>query len=236
MGMTPEIRNGIFKGESGGDMNALFGFSNRDGGQFSNVRLTDMTVDQALEFSKPSGPYAQWVKGQVGRVATPMGGYQIVGTTLRAAKKALGLSGSEVMTDDLQHRLGDWIYAAQGTGAWEGYAGPSNDPIAPIVGQRGGGEASRPATDQNPARLAYAYANGRMTPEDAALYERGVQDGYFPAVQKRKDVNIPKTGELETYAVATQRRKPPMIFQPTQALIATNATPLTNMPGLKGFS
>lgn len=118
------IRNGIFAGESGGDYNALFGFQNRKGGKFSRVRLTEMTVDEALAFADPSGPYGQWVKTQVGRVATPMGAYQIVGTTLRAAKNAMGLQGDELMTPELQEKIAHWIYRTQGTDAWEGYRGP----------------------------------------------------------------------------------------------------------------
>lgn len=120
----PSIRAGIFAGESGGDYDALFGYANRPGGRFADKRLRDMTVDQALEFSNPRGEYAQWVKGKIGRVATPMGGYQIVGTTLRAAKDALGLTGNERMDEATQDRLGQWILANQGTGAWEGYKGP----------------------------------------------------------------------------------------------------------------
>jgi len=115
------IRSNIFAGESGGDYDALYGYSNRPGRQFENTRLTDMTVDQALSFSNTSGPYAQWVKGQVGRVATPMGAYQVVGTTLRDAKRGLGLRGDEKMTPDMQDKIGQWIYQTQGTGAWEGY-------------------------------------------------------------------------------------------------------------------
>lgn len=115
------IRQNIFAGESGGDYDALFGYSNRPGRQFEGTRLTDMTVDQALNFANPSGAYGQWVKGQVGRVATPMGAYQVVGTTLRDAKRGLGLRGDEKMTPDLQDRIGRWIYETQGTGAWEGY-------------------------------------------------------------------------------------------------------------------
>ncbi len=131
-----QVRNGIFAGESGGDYNALFGFSNRAGGRYSNVRLTDMTVDQALQFASPSGDYGQHVKGQIGRVATPMGAYQVVGTTLKAAKDALGLTGNERMTPELQDMIGKWIYANQGTGAWEGYKGP-RDSFTPV----GGGNA-----------------------------------------------------------------------------------------------
>ena len=130
MVQDPRIRAGIFAGESGGDYNALFGFSNRPGRHFSNIRLTDMTVDEAINFSNPRGPYAQWVKSQIGRVATPMGGYQIVGTTLRAAKKALGLTGNERMDEATQNRLGQWILENQGTGAWEGYRGPRTPGIS----------------------------------------------------------------------------------------------------------
>ena len=123
--MSPQewsrIQQGIFAGESGGDYGALFGYQNRPNGRFSGVDLTKMTVDQALDFANPSGPYGQYVKGQVGRVATPMGAYQIVGTTLRAAKEGLGLRGDEVLTPAMQDKLGQWIYKTQGTGAWEGY-------------------------------------------------------------------------------------------------------------------
>lgn len=136
-----QIRNGIFAGESGGDYNALFAFSNRDGGPFADVKLTEMTVDQAIAFSDPNGKYAQWVKQKIGRVATPMGAYQIVGKTLRAAKKGLGLKGDELMTADLQERLGQYIYRIQGTGAWEGYRGP-RDSFTPSDGGSFQGVAS----------------------------------------------------------------------------------------------
>lgn len=116
------IRAGIFAGESGGDMNALFGYSNRPGGRFEGVRVTDMTVDEALTFSDPSGEYGQWVASQNnGTVATPMGGFQVVGSTLRAAKEGLGLTGSEKLTPEMQDQIGQWIFKTQGTAAWVGY-------------------------------------------------------------------------------------------------------------------
>jgi hypothetical protein len=124
MATWADIQRGIFAGESGGDYGALFNYQNRPSGRFSNVDLTQMTVDEALQFADPSGPYAQYVKGQVGRVATPMGAYQVVGSTLRSAKEGLGLTGNERMTPELQDRIGQFIYKTQGTGAWEGYKGP----------------------------------------------------------------------------------------------------------------
>lgn len=146
--MDPRIRNGIFAGESGGDYNALFGFSNRNGGPFSHVRVSDMTLDQAIEFSDPNGPYAQWVKSQIGRVATPMGGYQVVGSTLRDMKNRMGLTGQERFTPALQDAIGSEIYKTQGIGAWEGYKGPS-DTIQ--VSSKGGGPAD-PYAPENAIR------------------------------------------------------------------------------------
>lgn len=125
-----ELKRNVFPGESGGDYNALFGYANRPGGQFAGTNLTDMTVDQALQFASPSGPYGQSVKGQIGRVATPMGAWQVVGTTLKAAKQGLGLTGSEKMTPELQDAIGMWIYQNQGPVAWEGW------------GKGGGGSSS----------------------------------------------------------------------------------------------
>ena len=123
--MTPfeRLKTSIFATESGGDYNALYNYANRAGNPFAGFNLTGMTVDEALEFASPSGPYAQYVKGQVGRVATPMGAYQVVGSTLAEAKKGLGLTGSEMMTEDLQDKIGQWIYKTQGPSAWEGLKG-----------------------------------------------------------------------------------------------------------------
>ena len=133
MAMTiDELRRNVFPGESGGDYNALFGYANRPGGQFAGTNLTDMTVNEALQFSDPSGPYAQSVKGQIGRVATPMGAYQVVGTTLRAAMNGLGLTGNERMTPELQDQIGMWIYQNQGPQAWEAWG-------------KGGGSSPQPS-------------------------------------------------------------------------------------------
>lgn len=123
--LSPEFRAavpGIWNGESGGDYDALYGYSNREGGAFAGTKLTDMTVDQALAFANPDGEYGKWVAGQNnGTVATPMGAYQVVGGTLADAKKGLGLTGTEKMTPELQDRIGQYIHDTQGTSAWVGY-------------------------------------------------------------------------------------------------------------------
>ena len=116
-----ELKANVFPGESGGDYNALFGYANRPGGKFEGVNLTDMTVDEVIEFTDPKGPYGQWVKGQIGRVATPTGAFQTVGTTLKDAVRGLGLTGDEPYNEATQDAIGMWIYENQGPEAWEGW-------------------------------------------------------------------------------------------------------------------
>jgi hypothetical protein len=188
------IRGGIFAGESGGDYEALFGYSNRAGGPFDSVKLTDMTVDQAIAFSNPNGPYAQWVKGQVGHVATPMGAYQIVGKTLKSAKRGLGLTGNEIMTPALQEKLGQWIYRRQGTAAWEGYRGPradwTPDRSQTSRGYTGGGQVR--AGDDITIDVKYEVvdasflkrASGDLQPRDRS---RGASDAWISDTAARLD-------------------------------------------------
>jgi hypothetical protein len=116
----------IFPGESGGDYDALFGHAQRPGGQFAGVKPTDMTVAEVLEFSDPSGPYGKYVAANNGgTVSTPIGGYQVINTTLKGAVDALGLTGNEKFTPELQDRIGEYIYNTQGPDAWEGWGNGS---------------------------------------------------------------------------------------------------------------
>jgi|TARA_B100000035_G_scaffold97894_1_gene83039 hypothetical protein len=111
----------IFKGESGGDYDALFGYQNRPNGAFAGIKVSEMPVGDVIRFTSPTGKYGQYVKGQVGRVATPVGAYQVVGTTLRDAVKALGIDPEQKFDKATQDKIGQYILKTQGTGAWEGY-------------------------------------------------------------------------------------------------------------------
>jgi hypothetical protein len=124
------IKKDIFRGESGGDYDALFNYQNRPGGLFDDIKVSEMTVDQALNFASPQSGYGNYVKmaNPENVYATPMGAYQVVGNTLKMAKKGLGLSGDETMTPALQDRIGKYIYDVQGTDAWAGYQGPRHGP------------------------------------------------------------------------------------------------------------
>ena len=91
--------------EGGGDYNTLFGFSNREGNKFSSANITEKTLGELYEFTKGTGEYGQWVKGQVGRVATPLGRYQFVGTTLKAVAEKMGLPDNTVFSPQVQDAI-----------------------------------------------------------------------------------------------------------------------------------
>lgn len=187
MVFDPRIRAGIFAGESGGDYDALFGFSNRPGGRFSNIKLTDMTVDQAIQFAKPGGEYANYVKGIKGYVATPMGGYQIVGDTLKDAKGWAKLTGAEKMSADIQDKLGQAILEQQGTGAWEGYRGP-RDPSS--VKAKGPASASRMTASAATNKTPMAQQKPALSkPGQASISPAPVKDWAPTVVVKTEPVS-----------------------------------------------
>lgn len=105
-------------------------------------------------------------------------------------------------------------------------------------GQGGGAAQSGQATDRATApagniyaRLAMAYANGKMTPEDEAIYERGMAEGVFPKAEKSKPAAMPDP--LAIYAQTAMRpREQQTPFQPLQVAAVQNATPLQRFPGI----
>jgi hypothetical protein len=108
MSMSPSSRNWvdlIDKTEGGGSYSTLFGHSQKD--RFKGVDVSKMTIGQLKSFADPDGAYGQWVKGQVGRVATPMGRYQFVGSTLFKVANELGLNDDVRFSPQIQDKMFD---------------------------------------------------------------------------------------------------------------------------------
>lgn len=135
----------IERNESGGgsdQYDTLYGHRNRQNG----VRVSNMTIGQASEFAAPNGEYGQSVNSEIGRVATPMGKFQIVGTTLRGIQSDLGLPDDVPFSPAVQEQMG--LYLAQqrvnGTrtreamreglrNEWEGFGNLSNGELDQII-------------------------------------------------------------------------------------------------------
>lgn len=89
------------------------------------------------------------------------------------------------------------------------------------------------AAPQNPyERLAYAYANGKMTPEDAAIYERGMGEGVFPKAQQSQPRAMPNPLDAYAAQIEQRRSRQPLQLQPLQMAAIQNATPLQKFPGI----
>lgn len=101
------------KVEAGG-YDTLFGNAEKTSKDFKGVKITDMSIGELIEFTKPSGPYGKWVKPRLpkdteayqrGLTSTPLGKYQIVGTTLRKLVKDYGWSLDDKFTKKVQDRM-----------------------------------------------------------------------------------------------------------------------------------
>lgn len=78
---------------------------------FKGTQVSTMTLGELYDFSKPSGEYGKYVKPRLGKqteayrrglTSTPMGKYQIVGTTLRDVAKRMGLPPETVFNKKTQ--------------------------------------------------------------------------------------------------------------------------------------
>jgi hypothetical protein len=201
------LQNNVFAGESGGDYNALYGYANRGSGPFGGVNVTDMTINQVLDFTDPRGPYAQSVKGQIGRVATPTGAYQVVGSTLRDAVRGLGLTGNERYDAATQDRIGQWIYENQGPQAWEGWGktggGGGNTSLMGGAGNDNLGAGMEPeqtgllgflGNDEKRARLSLALSGLSMFPN------RGIEQLALDTIGQAQQGRLDQRAEDKTLA------------------------------------
>ena len=95
------------KYEGGGDYDTLFGHAQKAGKAMAGVKVSEMTIDQLLDFSKTGGEYDKYSRKARGAnyKATPMGRYQIVGDTLKNAAEQMGLSGDTVFTKEIQDQM-----------------------------------------------------------------------------------------------------------------------------------
>lgn len=169
----------IAQGESGGDWNALYNFQNRAGGLFGDVNVSDMTINEVLDFQRTGSPYATYVTDILGYKSTPVGRYQIVGDTLEWAKAKLGLTGEEKFDPATQRQIAEYIYNTQGPSAWEALKGTQMaDQVTPqqMAPQQAAGY--QPFSTENLPRNQRILL-GISALQDAAASLRGKQTSFF---------------------------------------------------------
>lgn len=166
----------IDKTEGGADYDTLFKFSNREGGAFAGTSVSQMTLGELSDFSQ--GEYADWSKGQLGYVATPMGRYQIVGSTLRQTMKEMGLPRNMRFTPQVQdamfHHLAKKALSGKDSpaakrealrGVWEGFKSVSNQELDRAIAEFEGTEAPSYTDLQNSQNMQAAPSSQTGRPQ-----------------------------------------------------------------------
>ena len=83
----------LLKKKEADNYDTLYGNAEVKSKDFKNVKVSDMTLGELVEFTRASNDYGKWVKPRLPKdsyaaknnlTSTPVGKYQIVGTTLRA--------------------------------------------------------------------------------------------------------------------------------------------------------
>ncbi|RVU12502.1 phage tail tape measure protein [Methylobacterium oryzihabitans] len=106
--------------------------------------VSTMSLDEAFAFGRQ-------IRARHGS-SSALGRYQIVGTTMRAAQRALGIPGDAIFDGPMQDRMARWIARNQGLGAWEGLKhNPAAMARARAALAAGGAQDISPATPSGAA-------------------------------------------------------------------------------------
>lgn len=185
MGMTSQPKRMAVGGmvglldrtEGAGSYDTLFHHSNREGGPFSGVTPSTMTMAQLDEFE--NSKYGPWSKDQLGYKATPAGRYQIVGSTRRGLMDQMGIPEDAVFDKDLQDKMRDRLLQdalatdnpkAALRATWSGLDNVSDAELDAALAQYQGGKAQESQMAQSPATPDQGGVASAMSPEQFLAY------------------------------------------------------------------
>ena len=75
------------------------------------IKPTEMTVQEILDFqlARGAGSYAEYANSEVGRISTPVGKYQVVGSTLQGLVDQGIVDPNEKFDENTQERIGTYL-------------------------------------------------------------------------------------------------------------------------------
>ncbi|MGN8022994.1 hypothetical protein ACTJJ7_20005 [Phyllobacterium sp. 22229] len=201
--LPSSLLGALDKTEGGGNYDTLYGNAQRNGGAFSGINVSQMPIKDVLAFSDPNGRYAQSVKSQIGRVATPMGRHQIVGTTLRNAVDQMGIDPNTPFDRNTQDAIATHLARSRisAAGTMEGkiaglrseWAGLKNVPdaqLAQIVNDLENGKSTSQPTQvasldpSSGMEQAYAPTRPRQSAAVQAINQVAPQQNNYPEAGK----------------------------------------------------
>lgn len=169
-GLLPaSFLSAVDKTEGGGAYDTLYGHAQKNG-PFAGTSISSMPIRDVIAFTDPSGAYAQSVKAQIGRVATPVGRYQVVGSTLKNAVGALGLDPNAPFDQTAQDNVALYLAKNRVSSAntqqgkiaalrneWHGFKSVPDSQMAQIVADLE--SSSTPAAAMQSAAPASGYVD-----------------------------------------------------------------------------
>ena len=135
----------------------LYGNFEKQNTPFKDVSVSSMTIGELSEFSRASGAYGQYVKPRLakntyaykkGLTSTPMGKYQIVGSTLRDLTRRMKLPADTVFNKETQDKM--FLFLAKEAvgggktssekrsrlrGIWEGFKHVDNNTLNKVIAE-----------------------------------------------------------------------------------------------------
>ena len=208
----------VDKTEGGGTYDTLYGHAQKNG-PFAGTSISSMPIRDVLAFTDPSGAYAQSVKNQIGRVATPVGRYQVVGSTLKNAVGALGLDPNAPFDQKAQDNVALYLAKNRVSSAntpqgkiaalrneWHGFKSVPDSEMLKIVSDL----ESAPTTSRAPVASTAAQAIETAAPSS------GYVDPMVSVQPNAMAPDLPAPVEVATrpvasapVATATQQSSPP---------------------------
>lgn len=158
----------VDKTEGAGRYDTLYGHA-QDKGPLAGVDVSKMTIGDLKQFAARDGAYGQTQTAKLGYLATPMGRYQIVGQTLQATAKKLGLGDDVVFTPEVQDAMFNKI-------ASDAISGPKTME-GKMAALRGQWEGFKNVSDAQLSAAITAYQNG--SPLDLNNLQRGEVTGLY---------------------------------------------------------
>ena len=148
--------------EGGGSYSTLFRHAQRGDTPLQGVDVSNMTIGELKQFSSRSGAYGRWSVQELGYLATPMGRYQFVGSTMARVAKRMGLPDDTVFSPQVQdamfeNEVQNALRGAQSRpaqrarlrGVWEGFNNASNQELDAAIAQFSTGSPGTPPAPQN---------------------------------------------------------------------------------------
>ena len=135
----------------------LYGNFERQDTPFKDVSVSSMTIGELADFSRASGEYGRYVKPRLpkntyaykkGLTSTPMGKYQIVGSTLRDLTRRMNLPADTVFNKETQDKM--FLFLAKEAvgggktssekrsrlrGIWEGFKHVDNNTLNKVIAE-----------------------------------------------------------------------------------------------------